>query len=504
MSINDLTTDNKAPQSVGLISPSPSSNGANLGAAEWSVAPDQTVEGRIESITKKSSPLMQLAESRAAAKMNERGLLNTSLAVGAGQTALYEAAMPMAQQDAATYARAGEFNTGQKNQFSLQANDNVNALGRMDKQQGFDITKLGVQQGYTQANMSKQQEYDIGKMGIDQQNILSRMTAAQQNDLAKLATSQGYTLQNMTAQQINDLIKLKQVQEYDLTKIAVTQENQLKILGEQFKFDVSKMNLDSANILSRMSVQQQQDIAKLAISQGYDLTKISAQQVNDLAKLATNQSYTEKNAATAADVQKDRDQVAIKADKDTAATLAKSTADRDVFAVNASKDTAAKLAETQQKYADVQIAANKASALFSANVQSELAQLNHDNAAILNKSNYAVGAMSKYSDAINNIAMSTLSPEAKNAAQQNAFTAYKDQLRLVSSLGNVADLSTLLDFSKDTPKNEFVGPAVPVRQTTSTPTDYVTTTPDKGTTYTPYAGGNKKGLINEDTNTVYQ
>lgn len=401
----------------GLIDPPKASDSAptTVGASEWSVTPDQTVEGRVESITKKSSPLMQLAETRATAKMNERGLLNSSMAIGAGQTALYEAAMPMAQQDAATFARAGEFNTSQKNQFGLQANDQVNALGRLDKQQA-----------YTQANLAMQQGYDISKMGLEQQNILSRMTVTQQNELAKLAVSQGYTLQNMTAQQINDLQKMTQ-----------------------------------------------------------------------------SQSYTEKNAATAAAVQAERDQVAIKADKETAATLAKTTAERDAFAVNAAKDSAAKLAETQQKFADVQIAANKASALFSANVQSELAQLNHDNAAILNKSNYAVGAMSKYSDALNNIAMSTMSQEAKNQAQANAFTAYKDQLRLISSLGNVQDLSTLLNFSStETPTSGKTGLATNDAPAQAPNGTYKTTTPDRGLIYTPYAGSN--GLINSNPNVVYQ
>jgi hypothetical protein len=467
----------------GLIDPPKASDSApaTVGAAEWSVTPDQTVEGRVESITKKSSPLMQLAETRAAAKMNERGLLNSSMAIGAGQTALYEAAMPMAQQDAATFARAGEFNTSQKNQFGLQANDQVNALGRLDKQQA-----------YTQANMATQQGYDISKMGLDQQNILSRMTVTQQNDLAKLAVSQGYTLQNMTAQQINDLQKMATQQSYTQANMATTQG-----------FDLTKMGLEQQNILSRMTVDQQNKVAQMAISQGYDLTKLSAQQVNDLVKMAQSQNYTEKNAATAAAVQAERDQVAIKADKETAATLAKTTAERDAFAVNAAKDSAAKLAETQQKFADVQIAANKASALFSANVQSELAQLNHDNAAILNKSNYAVGAMSKYSDALNNIAMSTMSQEAKNQAQANAFTAYKDQLRLISSLGNVQDLSTLLNFSStETPTSGKTGLATNDAPAQAPNGTYTTTTPDRGLIYTPYAGS--KGLINSNPNVVYQ
>ncbi|WP_395010395.1 hypothetical protein [Undibacterium sp.] len=115
--------------------------------------------------------------------------------------------------------------------------------------------------------------------------------------------------------------------------------------------------------------------------------------------------------------------------------------------------------------------------------------------------------MSKYSDALNNIAMSTMSQEAKNQAQTNAFPAYKDQLRLVSSLGNVQDLSTLLNFSPtETPPSGPTGPSLtatneaPAQSPNGT---FTTNTPDKGLIYTPYGGGSTKGLINPESQTYY-
>jgi hypothetical protein len=47
--------------------------------------------------------------------MNTRGLLNSSLAVGAGQSALYDAALPIAQQDAQTFTQAGLSNQQARN-----------------------------------------------------------------------------------------------------------------------------------------------------------------------------------------------------------------------------------------------------------------------------------------------------------------------------------------------------------------------------------------------------
>lgn len=84
----------------------------------WNVNPNQTVQGQVKGIIDADSPLMQQASTKAMQQTNARGLLNTSLGVQAGQAALYDAAMPMAQQDAGTYADAARTNAGEANTTS--------------------------------------------------------------------------------------------------------------------------------------------------------------------------------------------------------------------------------------------------------------------------------------------------------------------------------------------------------------------------------------------------
>ena len=97
----------------------------------YTVTPEQTASGQIKSLIDENSPLMQQAQTRAAQKMNERGLLNSSQAIGAGQAALYEAATPIATANAAAYNnamtntanaanRASEFGAGATNTASSQ------------------------------------------------------------------------------------------------------------------------------------------------------------------------------------------------------------------------------------------------------------------------------------------------------------------------------------------------------------------------------------------------
>jgi len=261
-------------------------------AAQWDVKPEQTVQSQIKGIIDENSPLMQQAKTKSLQEANQRGLMNTTMAVTAGQDAVYRAAAPIAQQDAATYARSGEFNVGQKNQFGLQSNE-------------------------------------------------------QQNALQKMAQTQGYNLQTMNQQQINEMVKLD-------TNIQATAAR-----------DATAIQADTAR--------------------------------------ATALAQTNTASATA---------------------LAAAAASRDTVAIEA----------------------NKAAALFTSNVGLEMAAVNRANEALLRKSGNAVNAQSAYALALNNIAMSTLEPAAKTAAQANAFKAYKNALSLISSVDNVADLSTLVSF----------------------------------------------------------
>lgn len=91
----------------------------------FSVDKNQTVAGQVDSLIAKDSPLMQQAETRARQKANARGLINSSMAVGAGQAEVMNTALPIAQQDASTY-NAAHTNT----QNATNAALNFDAAGK--------------------------------------------------------------------------------------------------------------------------------------------------------------------------------------------------------------------------------------------------------------------------------------------------------------------------------------------------------------------------------------
>lgn len=143
------------------------------GANSWDVQPNEAVRSQLQQIIADDSPLMQQARTRALQTANSRGLLNSSMAMTAADSAMYDAAMPIATQDASTYARAGEFNSNTKNTFSrdnnqfvrdaymadfnVQANDWAaqqqfeREYKMLDRQQQLTLERDAIQNGYASA-----------------------------------------------------------------------------------------------------------------------------------------------------------------------------------------------------------------------------------------------------------------------------------------------------------------------------------------------------------------
>ena len=129
-------------------------NAAQLGSpTPWNVTDEQTVEGRINRLTDPNSPIIQQARTRALQFANQRGLLNSSIASTAADSAAYEAAIPIAQADAATYAKAAGYNADQSNQFAARnaEMDNQMRLAQLNADTQTKIAQLNVD-AQTQAN----------------------------------------------------------------------------------------------------------------------------------------------------------------------------------------------------------------------------------------------------------------------------------------------------------------------------------------------------------------
>lgn len=202
-----------------MPNPGMPSTGINLSQLQqstpWDVTANQTVASQLEQILATDSPLLQQARMRAMQTANQRGLLNSSMAASAGESALYDAALPIAQQDATTYSNAGRFNAETANTFSrdnnaftrdafmadfnLAANewakkqDQLRELDKLNANQRLTLERDAIQNGYQSARDAILNGYTLGRdqsqnaftaqqADLDRQAAMARVAAGQSAD----------------------------------------------------------------------------------------------------------------------------------------------------------------------------------------------------------------------------------------------------------------------------------------------------------------------------------
>lgn len=215
----------KEPAKKPLMTEMPTT-GINLsqvqGTTPWDVAQNQTVANQISQIISADSPLMQQARMRAMQSANAGGLLNSTMAASAGESALYDAAMPIAQQDASTYASAAQFNADANNTFSrdnnafvrdafmadfnLKANewakqqDQQRTYDAMDYesrltlerdavQNGYQSARDAIQNGYTIDADNRKFEWQAAENQLDRDSAMTRTIAGIQPDTSLQRTA---------------------------------------------------------------------------------------------------------------------------------------------------------------------------------------------------------------------------------------------------------------------------------------------------------------------------
>lgn len=119
------------------------------------------VEGRVNSIIKTDSPLMQTAATRAKQQANARGLRNSSMAVQAGQQAVIETATPIAGADAQLFQQQGLANQTAQNQAAHKNADLTASIGL----EGMNLGQKDSQFGKSLMEQARQFDSQMAQQG---------------------------------------------------------------------------------------------------------------------------------------------------------------------------------------------------------------------------------------------------------------------------------------------------------------------------------------------------
>lgn len=168
-----------------------------INATTREVSGNELVENRLNNLISGNSEYIKLAEAKAKEQSAGRGLLNSSLAAGAGRAAAISAALPIAQQDASTHANQALSNQQATNQFSLQDKQFEQQKGLLSQEFANTTARDSTLFGYDMSKQTQQQGWQSGEAAKDRnlQSDLQKDDQAFRGDQAGLDRTLQTTLQ---------------------------------------------------------------------------------------------------------------------------------------------------------------------------------------------------------------------------------------------------------------------------------------------------------------------
>lgn len=227
-------------------------------AVNWNVTEPQTVAGQVEQIIAKNSPLQQQAEGLANQRTNARGLINSSIGAEAGMNALYQNALPMAQQDASTNAGSAQYNAQAQNAVNsqnsqIQTNVNLANAGYSNTAMQFnantatDISKTNVANALQAGIVNQAQANDLSKFNANLLTTVDLSNVKDANEFQQFALKQAFDAQVINQDQYNKLsiFNADASNKAALTNATLSAQERMNILDNNTKTILTNASLNS-------------------------------------------------------------------------------------------------------------------------------------------------------------------------------------------------------------------------------------------------------------------
>lgn len=201
-------------------------------SVDVNVTPDSLVSNRLSGLLAKNNPYIQQAVNTANLQAARRGMLNTGASAGFAQDAAIKSALPIAQADAATIAKANEANAAAANQL-------INT--------GLDLKSKGLisDSGNNVTLNTTQAKLDLDASQYDAANKLTADTFNAQ-ELNKVLVSNNATLNEAQKDAFNMWGQMAQAD-------TLSQSNTYKI-AVQAQYDALAQGAKDANLLNQAFV----------------------------------------------------------------------------------------------------------------------------------------------------------------------------------------------------------------------------------------------------------
>ena len=254
---------------------------ASTGATRTVAAPE-TVSGQMGSLLSSTNPYMTQARTQAAQQAASRGLLNTSMAVTAGEHAAIQSALPIAQADAATYARAAEVNLANTQQAGMATSAALNE----QRQYAAEALNKGT---LTQAQFSQ----EMSRLNTEATTQASQYLAEALNkgkltqsqyDIEMVKTNLGATnaAKEYMAEAFNKGVLTQAQYDAETTKLNAQISSQANELNAKLSFDAATAQLEANIAAFNTTVDQETKVYMAAKEAEYNVLMQRSASASDL------------------------------------------------------------------------------------------------------------------------------------------------------------------------------------------------------------------------------
>lgn len=268
-------------------------------------APTDTVQGQLGSLLNSGSPYIQQARDRAQRYAASRGLINSSIAGGAGEEAAISQALPIASQDAATYTntRLANFDvTNRAGQTNAGARNTANLVGYQTKS---GLIGEELQRDFASGEAEKDRTWRSGESRLDRE-FTGGENAAQRTWLTgENAADRNARMAELIKQQDFAAIQAEIDRMWKSGEMSADRAQQLKMLAEQNNFTAlqNELNRDFTAAEAEKDRIQQSKIQDLQNKFQMDLQ--TAQNTWAAAQAEEERAWKEIQAGLDRDLQRD-------------------------------------------------------------------------------------------------------------------------------------------------------------------------------------------------------
>jgi hypothetical protein len=250
------------------------------GLSTWGMDNNQLVESRLNNMLSQGSDYLTLAQTGAKQQAAKSGLLNSSMAAGAGQVAAIQSALPIAQQDATTYANRAQFNAG-------QANDNAQFNANLR----FNVADRNAGYGQQMAMANMDAVNAAGQFAAQQRNTGLLENAKMLQDANQFNAQQANAISEANAGRSFDAATAQLQANMEMFKATTDQQTQLAMAGIESQYNITTQATESAQNVYQQAMRE---ISLISTSKGLTATAKTTAINNQLQMLKSNLDYMSK------------------------------------------------------------------------------------------------------------------------------------------------------------------------------------------------------------------